>query len=44
MERVPLSYACYSTYPLISTTTEIHFLPKIAKKNASIYITATFIL
>jgi len=31
-ERVPLSCACYSSYPLISTTTEIHFLPKNAKK------------
>ena len=26
-ERVPLSYACYSSYSLISTTTESCFLP-----------------
>ena len=31
-ERVPLSYACYSTYSLISTTTEIHFCQRIQIK------------
>jgi len=42
-ERVPLSYACYSSYSLISTTTEIHFLPKNTKKKRYNFITATLI-
>ena len=45
-ERVLLSYACYSTYPLISTTTESCFLPKSTKKkrcnfqNCNVYFTS----
>lgn len=33
---------CYFTYPLISTTMEIHFLPRITKKKPAIFITASF--
>ena len=34
-ERVPLSYACYSSYSLISTTTESCFLPNSVKKSVA---------
>lgn len=40
-ERGPLSYACYSTYPLIYITAEIHFFPKNAKKKGVASWTAT---
>ena len=49
-ERVPLSYACYFSYSLISTTTEIHFLPTFTNrkrcnlKKITMLLSSNFIL